>query len=105
MRALAQRFTRAPATIAAWLNLGDNYAATTRGSSGKGDQAAQQRGDADRRSRGLCLGDSSRRDLVGIPWRVAFALQEDDGWWLRSDIIWSKTEPMPESVTDRPTRA
>ena len=44
------------------------------------------------------------KDLVGIPWRVAFALQSD-GWWLRSDIIWSKPNPMPESVRDRPTRA
>jgi len=44
------------------------------------------------------------KDLVGIPWRVAFALQAD-GWWLRSDIIWNKPNCMPESVTDRPTRA
>ncbi len=44
------------------------------------------------------------KDLVGIPWRVAFALQAD-GWYLRSDIIWSKPNPMPESVTDRPTKA
>jgi DNA modification methylase len=44
------------------------------------------------------------KDLVGIPWRVAFALQAD-GWWLRSDIIWNKPNPMPESVTDRPTKA
>jgi len=44
------------------------------------------------------------KDLVGIPWRVAFALQ-DDGWWLRSDIIWAKTNTMPESVTDRPTKS
>lgn len=44
------------------------------------------------------------KDLVGIPWRVAFALQAD-GWWLRSDVIWSKPNPMPESVRDRPTRA
>lgn len=44
------------------------------------------------------------KDLVGIPWRVAFALQAD-GWWLRSDIIWEKPAPMPESVRDRPTRA
>ncbi len=44
------------------------------------------------------------KDLVGIPWRVAFALQAD-GWWLRSDIIWSKPNCMPESVTDRPTRS
>lgn len=44
------------------------------------------------------------KDLIGIPWRVAFALQAD-GWYLRSDIIWSKPNPMPESVTDRPTKA
>lgn len=44
------------------------------------------------------------KDLVGIPWRVAFALQSD-GWWLRSDIIWNKPNAMPESVTDRPTRS
>jgi DNA modification methylase len=44
------------------------------------------------------------KDLVGIPWRVAFALLAD-GWYLRSDIIWSKPNPMPESVTDRPTKA
>jgi DNA modification methylase len=51
------------------------------------------------------LGDSFHgKNLVGIPWRVAFALQRD-GWYLRSDIIWSKPNPMPESVTDRPTKA
>jgi len=44
------------------------------------------------------------KDLVGIPWRVAFALQAD-GWWLRSDIIWHKPNPMPEAVTDRCTKA
>lgn len=53
----------------------------------------------------LNLGDSfADKNLVGIPWRVAFALQAD-GWYLRSDIIWSKPNPMPESVTDRPTRS
>lgn len=44
------------------------------------------------------------KDLVGIPWRVAFALQAD-GWWLRSDIVWAKGNPMPESIKDRPTKA
>jgi DNA modification methylase len=44
------------------------------------------------------------KDLVGMPWRVAFALQAD-GWWLRSDVVWAKPNPMPESVTDRPTKA
>ena len=53
----------------------------------------------------LNIGDSHRdKNLLGIPWRLAFALQ-DDGWYLRSDIIWAKPNPMPESVTDRPTRA
>lgn len=60
----------------------------------------------------LILGDSysgSRtglkpKDLIGIPWMVAFALQSD-GWYLRSDIIWAKPNPMPESITDRPTRS
>jgi len=50
---------------------------------------------------GDCLKD---KQLQGVPWRVAFALQ-DDGWWLRSDIIWAKPNPMPESVRDRPTKA
>lgn len=44
------------------------------------------------------------KDMVGMPWRIAFALQED-GWWLRSDIIWHKPNPMPESVLDRPTKS
>ena len=48
--------------------------------------------------------DLKPKDLVGIPWRVAFALQAD-GWYLRSDIIWAKPNPMPESVTDRPTKS
>jgi DNA modification methylase len=54
----------------------------------------------------IVIGDSygARKQLIGIPWRVAFALQ-DDGWYLRSDVIWAKPNPMPESVTDRPTKA
>lgn len=44
------------------------------------------------------------KDMVGMPWRIAFALQED-GWWLRSDCIWHKPNPMPESITDRPTKS
>jgi len=54
----------------------------------------------------LNLGDSfaKEKQLLGIPWRVAFALQAD-GWYLRSDIIWHKPNPMPESVTDRPTKS
>ena len=87
-----------------WINLGDSYAATTKGSNGKGEKQRRNAGTllADRRWK---VPDGLKpKDLMGIPWRVAFALQ-DAGWWLRSDIIWSKPNPMPESVTDRPTRA
>jgi len=52
----------------------------------------------------LPLSGLKPKDMVGIPWRVAFALQAD-GWWLRSDIIWAKPNPMPESVRDRPTKS
>jgi DNA modification methylase len=74
-----------------WLNLGDSYAgncsrASTGGRAGFGTPMLKP------------------KDLVGVPWRVAFALQKD-GWYLRSDIIWSKPNPIPESVTDRPTKA
>ncbi len=94
-----------------WLNMGDSYAGGN----------VIGRNDADRLAAGLAGGhgggltaprmgelrretDLKPKDLCGIPWRVAFALQAD-GWWLRSDIVWSKPNPMPESVTDRPTRA
>jgi DNA modification methylase len=87
-----------------WLNLGDSYSMTTKGSSGKGEKQVTNAGTilADRRwaiQRGL-----KPKDLCGVPWRVAFALQAD-GWWLRSAIVWAKPNPMPESVTDRPTSA
>jgi DNA modification methylase len=87
-----------------WLNLGDSYAMSTKGSSGKGDKQVSNVGTliSDRRWR---IADGLKaKDLVGIPWRVAFALQAA-GWYLRSDVIWSKPNPMPESVTDRPTKA
>ena len=96
-------------TGTAWVNLGDTYAAEARDrriehvtatSSLTGGYSSQiaclkQPGTA---------GEIPRKNLCGIPWRVALALQAD-GWILRSDIIWSKTNPMPESVTDRPTKA
>jgi len=63
-----------------WLNLGDSYAGSGKGSGAGGKP----------------------KDLIGIPWQVAFALRAD-GWWLRSHIIWHKPNPMPESVADRPT--
>jgi DNA modification methylase len=92
-----------------WLNLGDSYASSPKGnpdalSSGLTNQGRNaQRANA-HRTRSTIVGDLKPKDLVGIPWRVAFALQAD-GWYLRSDIVWSKPNPMPESVTDRPTKA
>lgn len=97
-----------------WLNLGDSY--TSVGSGGDTKTGFNNRyfgRDNDVGKQGDAAGLVKKRqlrhglkpkDLVGIPWRVAFALQED-GWYLRSDIIWHKPNPMPESVTDRPTKA
>jgi DNA modification methylase len=92
-----------------WLNLGDSYAGSMKGSNGSGGFSVQselQKGNkgsfvqpVDWKNVGL-----KPKDLVGIPWRVAFALQAD-GWYLRQDIIWAKPNPMPESVTDRCTKS
>lgn len=95
-----------------WLNMGDSYAnsgsAPPRpdhsggdllGTYGKQAYSAASQGPARITPVGL-----KPKDLVGIPWRVAFALQAD-GWYLRSDIIWAKPNPMPESITDRPTKS
>ena len=91
-----------------WLNLGDSYARTG-GTDKKVSNSAvvgstrnsiEQRGDRTQKTpTGL-----KEKDLIGIPWRVAFALQAD-GWYLRQDIIWHKPNPMPESVTDRCTKS
>ncbi len=98
-----------------WLNLGDSYTSGMFVHGYKRNIIQPQNNWADTRleSRKTTLGatitdrdpgDLKPKDLVGIPWRVAFALQAD-GWYLRSDIIWHKPNPMPESVTDRPTKA
>ncbi len=91
-----------------WLNLGDSYAS---GKQGRADVGRTFCGSATRTNgQGLKVKHRSapvgfkEKDLVGIPWRVAFALQAA-GWYLRCDIIWAKPNPMPESVTDRPTKA
>lgn len=88
----------------AWVNIGDSYASAwacdRRNVIGNGSLEHGKREDRPNRLVG-CL---KEKDLVGIPWRLAFALQAD-GWWLRSDCIWAKPNPMPESVTDRPTKA
>lgn len=87
-----------------WLNLGDSYSSNTKGSGGKTAKQSTNKGsfhsDITRKfEHGL-----KPKDLVGIPWRVAFALQAA-GWYLRQDIIWHKPNPMPESVRDRCTKA
>jgi DNA modification methylase/transcriptional regulator with XRE-family HTH domain len=84
-----------------WLNLGDSYQPhhTQRPRPNMGLNTRNARTHENRMAQGL-----KHKDLVGIPWRVAFALQAD-GWYLRSDVIWSKPNPMPESVTDRPTKS
>jgi len=103
-----------------WLNLGDSFA----GSWGNaGHRPELDEGDSYQREKNCDYihrggWDKNRevppsakklpglkpKDLIGIPWRVAFALQEA-GWWLRSDIVWAKPNPMPESIADRPTRS
>ena len=92
-----------------WLNLGDSYIGG--GRAGKDGKSYPSGLDGNRINSGCVHAPPTgkveglkTKDLVGIPWRVAFALQAD-GWYLRSDIIWSKPNPMPESVTDRPTKA
>jgi DNA modification methylase len=87
-----------------WLNLGDSYANDTKwGGSTSGKHVQAQHGNSGIGRRRQNTGLKSK-DLIGIPWRVAFALQAD-GWWLRQDIIWHKPNPMPESVRDRCTKA
>lgn len=96
----ARRVLRDDGTL--WLNLGDSY------SSGRGEaQGVDPKNGARRfgkRPQDGKLDGFKPKDLIGIPWRVAFALQAD-GWYLRQDIIWSKPNPMPESVQDRCTKA
>ena len=82
-----------------WLNLGDTYAASR--SYQVPDNKHPACGEHDKGSHKVPPG-LKPKDLCGVPWRVALALQAD-GWWLRSDIIWAKGNPMPSSVTDRPS--
>lgn len=103
-----------------WLNLGDSYAGSGKGGNPEEGKQATNRGSQSvgvlygtgKTAREAAVTNVTRKtfdgikakDLIGIPWRVAFALQAD-GWYLRQDIIWSKPNPMPESVTDRCTKA
>lgn len=83
-----------------WLNIGDGYTSGNRG---------WRAPDKKNRARAMSVRPDTPeglkpKDLLGIPWRLAFALQED-GWYLRSDIVWNKPNAMPESVKDRPSRS
>ena len=86
----------------AWLNLGDCYNGS--GESGGKGKNTRHKGESIKPDRRTGWGGLKQKDLVGIPWRVAFALQVD-GWFLRQDIIWHKPNTMPESVKDRCTKA
>ena len=99
-----KRILRDDGTV--WLNLGDSYAHNVKEHNTKSDKQSSNRGTKEfltphRNFEGVGI---KTKDLIGIPWRVAFALQAD-GWYLRQDIIWHKPNPMPESVTDRCTKA
>jgi site-specific DNA-methyltransferase (adenine-specific) len=101
----ARRVMREDGTL--WLNLGDSYNAA--GRNGHGTRVGYKQGTNRASATGAdacrpSVGTLKEKDLIGIPWRVAFALQAD-GWYLRQDIIWHKPNPMPESVTDRCTKA
>lgn len=122
----ARRVLRSDGTL--WLNLGDSYAGSGRGgnptaatSTLEGSQTSQEASIVSRRPRlakevgatartaaatghTRLRGSVKSKSLLGMPWRVAFALQ-DDGWILRQDIIWHKPNPMPESVRDRCTKS
>lgn len=99
-----------------WLNLGDSYATgagRVGNAPGGGAQGERWRGGHEGKHgqvgpmtqpNRLPIAGLKPKDLIGIPWRVALALQAD-GWYLRSDIIWHKPNPMPESIKDRPTKA
>jgi DNA modification methylase len=93
-----------------WVNMGDSYANPTNGGNGstggrdKTTLASAMPPAGTTVVRSKMAPGLKQKDLIGVPWMLAFALRSD-GWWLRSDIIWSKPNPMPESVTDRPTKS
>ena len=89
-----------------WLNIGSSYAGSGVHTSEHANPGLSKAGEREGQSmeRPVVVPGFKPKDLVPIPWMLAMALQAD-GWYLRSDIIWSKPNPMPESVTDRPTKA
>lgn len=98
-----RRVLRGDGTL--WLNLGDTYSSGGRGGGAEGSMQAANLGSVTGEVfKPWKVQGYREKNLLGIPWQVAFALQAD-GWYLRQDIIWSKPNPMPESVTDRCTKA
>lgn len=92
-----------------WVNIADSYAGSGKGSSNYPENAKKYKQGTNKGSVGSFLAktvsvDCKPKDLIGIPWMLAFALRAD-GWFLRSDIIWAKPNPMPESVKDRCTKS
>ncbi len=92
-----------------WLNIGDSYAGSRSGPQGMLGEMANRSVASQREMRALdgkhrARSGAKPKDLIGIPWMLAFALRSD-GWYLRQEIIWHKPNPMPESVTDRCTKA
>lgn len=93
-----------------WVNIGDSYASPIKGSGGAGRSTLGPNRDLQNiefqkmTPRRFKMGELKQKDLIGIPWMLAFALRAD-GWYLRQEIIWHKPNPMPESVTDRCTKA
>lgn len=96
-----RRILRDDGTI--WLNLGDSYSGSGRGPEGNLNKGENFR-NTGTKHKPYKNSKIKGKNLLGLPWRVALALQED-GWYLRQDIIWHKPNPMPESVSDRCTRA
>lgn len=90
-----------------WVNIGDSYCGSGKGGANYPDNAAKYKQGTNRGSVANALPQTKGakpKDLIGIPWMLAFALR-DDGWYLRQDIIWAKTNCMPESVRDRCTKS
>lgn len=88
-----------------WLNIGDSYASTKEGNTNGTSGKVKQKAGVNDNTRKRTIPDGLKhKDLVGVPWMLAFALRAD-GWYLRQDIIWHKPNPMPESVTDRCTKS
>ena len=87
-----------------WLNIGDSYSGSGKGTAGNLGKTHNERHMEHTKSSGLVPDGCKPKDLIGIPWMLAFALRAD-GWYLRQDIIWHKPNPMPESVQDRCTKA